>query len=300
MPAITDIKYHIRSVKQTRQITNALYLISASRMRRAVKRIEQNRAYFTRAAETMRDILAHSSDMPRHPYMERRTSDRELRLTPPNTAYLVIAGNKGLAGSYNNDVLSLAEKSFKSGNVKKIFAVGDTAANTLKKHGFEVDERFVHMADAPGIQQARRLVSEITSLYDAGEIDEFHLVYTRFYNALHRKPVDTVSLPVKLSTFLEECKEPLPESCEVLYDPSPFEVMSALVPQLLVGYVYGALVHSSASENSARMTAMENATNSADEMIQTLTLKYNGLRQLNITNELSEIVGGSSTFRENR
>jgi F-type H+-transporting ATPase subunit gamma len=300
MPAITDIKFHIRSVKQTRQITNAMYLISASRMRRAVKRIDQNRAYFVRAAETMRDILTHSSDMPKHPYLERHTKDHEPRLSPPNTAYLVIAGNKGLAGSYNNDVLSLAEDSFKAGNVKKIFAVGDMVANTLKKHGFEVDDRFVHMADAPSVQQARRFVSEITELYDAGEIDEFHVVYTRFYNALHRKPVDTVLLPVKLDSFLHECKEPPSESYEVLYDPSPFAVMSALVPQLLVGYVYGALVHASASENSARMTAMENATNSADDMIQTLTVKYNGMRQLNITNELSEIVGGSPTFRENR
>ncbi|HWR19266.1 MAG TPA: ATP synthase F1 subunit gamma [Clostridia bacterium] len=300
MPAITDIKYHIRSVKQTRQITNAMYLISASRMRRAVKRIDQNRAYYVRAAETMRDILTHSSDMPRHPYVERRMREREPRLSPLNTAYLVIAGNKGLAGSYNNDILSLAENSFKSGNVKKIFAVGDMAANTLTKHGFEVDTRFVHMTDAPSVQQARRFVSEITALYDAGEIEEFHVVYTRFYNAFHRKPLDTVLLPVRPFSFFDDCKEPSTENYEVVYDPSPFAVMSALVPQLLVGYVYGALVHASASENSARMTAMENATNSADEMIQTLTVKYNGMRQLNITNELSEIVGGSPTFRENR
>ncbi|HWS30199.1 MAG TPA: ATP synthase F1 subunit gamma [Clostridia bacterium] len=300
MPAITDIKYHIRSVKQTRQITNAMYLISASRMRRAVKRIDQNRAYFERAAETTRDILAHSGDMPRHPYVERRAVERTPRLQPPKTAYLVIAGNKGLAGSYNHDVLSLAEISFRAGNVKKIFAVGDMAANALAKHGYETDVRFVHIADAPSIPQARRLVSEITALFDAGEIEEFHVIYTRFYNALRRKPVDTVLLPLKLCSLLDECKAPSPESYEVIYDPSPYAVMSALVPQLLVGYVYGALVHANASENSARMTAMENATNSADEVIQTLTVKFNGLRQLNITNELAEIVGGSPTFRENR
>ncbi|MCE5236603.1 MAG: ATP synthase F1 subunit gamma [Clostridiaceae bacterium] len=299
MPAITDIKYHIRSVKQTRQITNAMYLISASRMRRAVKRIEQNRAYFERAAETMRDILAHSSSTARHPYVERRAKERGPK-KEPQTAFIVIAGNKGLAGSYNHDVLSLAEEHIKAGHVKKIYAVGDMASSTLKKHGFEVDDSFVHMADAPSVAQARRLVSLITALYDAGEINEFHVVYTRFYNSLHRKATDTVLLPVRLFPLMEEAKMPLPEDYEVVYDPSPGAVLGAIVPQLLVGYVYGALVHSNASENSARMTAMESATNSADEMIQTLTVKYNGLRQLNITNELAEIVGGSSAFREKR
>ena len=300
MPAITDIKYHIRSVKQTRQITNAMYLISASRMRRAVKRIEQNRAYYESAAETMRDILTHSDSGAWHPYVERRMTDRGPKSKDAGAAFLVIAGNKGLAGSYNNDVLALAEKAIGTGGAKKIFVVGDMAANTLKKHGFDVDESFVHMADAPSVAQSRRLVGLITAMYDAHEIDEFHVVYTRFYNSLHRKPTDTVLLPVKLFSLLEESKLPSHESYEVVYDPSPDRVLGALVPQLLVGYVYGALVHASASENSARMTAMESATNSADDMIETLTVRYNGLRQLNITNELAEIVGGSPTFRENR
>ncbi len=290
MPAITDIKYHIRSVKQTRQITNAMYLISASRMRRAVKRIEQNRAYFNHAAQTVRDILAHSGSDAVHPYLQKREGT--------NAAYLVIAGNKGLAGSYNHDVLGLAEKSIRSGNAKKIFAVGDMAVNTLKKHGFTVDDSLVHMGDNPSIAQARRLVSKITAMYDAGEIDEFRVVYTRFYNSLHREPADTVLLPLELCSLINDCKVSSKESFSMLYDPSPEEVLNVLVPQLLVGVVYGALVHASASENSARMTAMENATNSADEMIDKLTVQYNGMRQLNITNELAEIVGGSSTFRE--
>ncbi len=299
MPAINDIKYHIRSVKQTRQITNAMYLISASRMRRAVKRIEQNRAYFERAIETVSDILAHTGSRERHPYVERRAKDRGPKRKAVNAAFLVIAGNKGLAGSYNHDILALAEKSIQEENTKKIFVVGDMVANDLRKHGFEIDERFVHMADAPSVAQSRKLVSHITAMVDAGEIDEFHVVYTRFHNSLRREPVDMILLPVRPAAFVSSREKP-EEDYEFLYDPSPYEVMSALVPQLLVGYVYGALVHANASENSARMTAMESATNSADDMIQTLTVKYNGLRQLNITNELSEIVGGSSTFRENR
>lgn len=297
MPAITDIKYHIRSIKQTRQITNAMYLISTSRMRRAVKRIEQNRAYFDRAVETMQDLIAQSGSGERHPYVERRAKDRGPKRKAANAAFLVIGGNKGLAGSYNHDILALAEKSIREEHTKKIFAVGDMIASALEKHGFEVDERFIHMADAPSVPQSRKLVSQITELFDAGEIDEFHVVYTRFYNTMHRELTDRILLPLRPAALLKRERRP-EDSQEVIYDPSPYEVLNALVPELLVGYIYGALVHANASENSARMTAMESSTNSADEMIKTLTVRYNGMRQLNITNELAEIVGGSSIFRE--
>lgn len=290
MPAITDIKHHIRSVKQTRQITNAMYLISASRVRRAMRRIEQNHAYFMRAAETVHHILNNGGSDESHPYLQQREGKR--------AAFLIIAGSKGLAGSYNNDVLSLAKRLLNTGNAVKTFVVGEIALNMLKKHGYEVDDSFTNIADDPSIATARRLGHIITDMYDAGEIDEFHVVYTRFYGALQREVTDTVLLPIELCSLVSLCEIKSAGRYDLLFDPSPHAVMDVLVPQLVIGYIYGALVHANASENSARMTAMESATNSADDMIASLTLKYNAMRQLNITNELSEIVGGSATLRD--
>lgn len=287
MPSMSDIRFHIKSVTQTRQITNAMHLVSAARMRKALRNIEQNRAYFYRAIAAMRDIRYRPSGCS-HPYIMHR------ELTG-KSAYIIIAGEKGLSGSYINDVLSVADKGLETHDVSHIYTVGAMAAAHYRRRGIEVNENFAHIGKDPTINTVRRIVSIIMDLYDAGEIDELHLVYTRFINTLVHEPVDIKLLPIELSDFEDVVKPP---DEEILYDPSPEEVFHALVPQYIIGYVYGALVHSYASENCARMTAMENATRSADEMIESLTQQYHTVRQLNITNELSEIVSAANALEQ--
>lgn len=285
MSNISEIRFHVRSVKQTRQITNAMYLVSASRIRKAMHALEQNKAHFMHALTTMRDIRAGTPL--HHPYLVRRAATGK-------TAYIVIAGEKGLSGSYNHDVLLLAQKSVEAREVSRIFTVGDVATSFFAKQGYTVNANFSNIAKDPTINTARRIVSIVMNLYDTGEIDEMRLVYTRFLSSSVHEPTDIALLPLELDAF-GLAQDTRIRDGQFLYEPSPEAVFDALIPQYIIGYLYGALVQSYASENTARMAAMQNATKSADEMLERLTQQYHSLRQLAITNELSEIISAAES-----
>lgn len=285
MPSMSDIRFHIRSVKQTRQITNAMRLVSAARMRRALEGIRKNQAYFIRALDVITDIRAHTGEV-EHPYITRRPGDR--------AAYIVIAGDRGLSGAYNHDALALADQSMRNRNVEKLFTIGSVATLHFLRRGITPDVRFEHLAERPRLEEARRLADILIEMYDENEIDEVHVLYTRFVNTLVFHARDQKLLPVELGDFKRpEGLPPREADAEILYEPSPEAVLTALIPQLLIGYLYGALVHSYASENCSRMSAMEGATRSADEMIEKLTLQYHAVRQLSITEELADILGAA-------
>ena len=289
MANMSDIRFHIKSVKQTRQITNAMHMVSAARMRRALDGIAQNRAYFFHALDIIVDILNHTGDIS-HPYLRHRAGNK--------VAYIVVSGEKGLSGSYNHAVLSLADKLMADKNVVKLYTIGSVGTSHFLRRGITPDRRFERLAEKPRLDQVRRLMTILIAQYDRGEIDELRIVYTRFINTLAREPMEQKLLPIELNDF----KRGRPTSTEdeaydrsfILYDPSPKEVLNALIPQLLIGYVYGAIVHAYASENCSRMTAMDNATRSADKMIDKLTLQYHAVRQLTITNELTDIIGAAN------
>ncbi|HOG01698.1 MAG: ATP synthase gamma chain, sodium ion specific [Firmicutes bacterium ADurb.Bin248] len=288
MPGMSDIRFHIKSVKQTRQITNAMRLVSAARMRRALAGIQRNRAYFFRALDVITDIRAHTGET-EHPYIHGREGRK--------AAYIVVAGERGLSGSYNRDAIALAERGMAGRQIARLFTVGAVATFHFQRAGFEPDARFERLAERPRLEEARRFAAILTDLYDGGEIDELHIVYTHFFSTVSHSPRDHRLLPIELGDF--DFKRPggvgvRPVETDILYDPSPRKVLDALIPQLIVGFLYGAMVHAYASENCTRMTAMENATRSADEMIEKLTLKYNSVRQLSITNELADIIGAAN------
>ena len=287
MANISDIRFHISSIKQTRQITNAMYLVSASRMRKAMGGIEQNRAYFNRALDIMRDIREHTDFQ--HPYLTHRESDK--------TAFVIIAGEKGLSGSYNRDILTFAEQRIGESNATFLYTVGNMATNYFRRRSGEVHENFAHIAEEPGIDTTRRMVTNIMELYDTGQIDELRVIYTHFINPILHRPREMKLLPILLDSFgISHPAKDFGE--EMFYEPLPAQVFSAMVPQFIIGYLYGTLVHSYASENCARMMAMESATKSADEVLEKLTRQYHSARQLAITNEISEIVGSASAFEE--
>jgi len=289
MASISDIRFHIKSINQTRQITNAMYLVSASRMRKAIKRIEQNSAYYYKALDTMLDIRAHTGEV-EHPYLVHRPGQ-------PKMGYIIIAGDKGLAGSYNHDILAFAEETLKGKNVTQIITVGDVATRYFKCTGREVNARFENMMTDLSVDTSRALMALIKQLYDQRVIDEVHIIYMRFINSARQKPKDFKLLPIELADFGAD-HQPREDNIEMLYDPSPERVFDALVPQFMIGVIYGTMVHAYASENSARMSAMENATHSADKLIKKLTLQYNSVRQLAITSELNEIVSAANVFNE--
>lgn len=290
MPNIHDIRFHIKSVRQTRQITNAMHTVSAARMRSALEGIRKNRAYFYRALDIINDILAGAGEIT-HPYLTHREGKK--------TAYIVVAGEKGLSGAYNHDVLAFAERCMAGQEVAEVFAIGSVASLHVARRGMAVDTRFVHLAERPRIEPVRRLVDILVERYDQGEIDELRIVHARFINTISYEPVEQKLLPLALDDFrIAGRDEPRREPGEILYEPSPAQVFGALVPQLLIGYIYGAIVHGFASENCSRMAAMESATRSADKMIEQLTQRYHTVRQLTITNELSDIIGAANAANE--
>ncbi len=286
MPGMSDIRFHIKSVKQTRQITNAMRLVSAARMRRALAGIQRNRAYFLHALDIITDIRAHTGEVD-HPYIHGREGQK--------VAYIVVAGDRGLSGSYNRDAISLAERGMEGRQIAKLFTVGGVATLHFLRAELKPDTRFERLAEHPRLEEARRFATILTEMYDGGEIDELHIVYTHFDSTLSHRPRDHRLLPIELDGFVRaEYPGDRPVRMEILYDPSPEQVLDAMISQLIVGFLYGAMVHSYASENCTRMTAMENATHSADELIEKLTLRYNSVRQLSITNELADIVGAAN------
>ena len=289
MPNMSDIRFHIKSVKQTRQITNAMHMVSAARMRRALDGIQKNRAYFYRALDIIADIRSHTGDIT-HPYITHRQGNK--------VAYIVVAGEKGLSGSYNHAVLALADRLMESQNVVTLYTIGSVASFHYLRRGAKPDRHFERLAERPKLDQVRRMMTILTEQYDRGEIDELRIVYTRFINTLSREPMEQKLLPVELNDFQQQkapgvVKDDY-ERGQILYDPSPAQVLDALIPQMLIGYVYGAIVHAYASENCSRMAAMENATRSADKMIEKLTQQYHSVRQLTITNELADIIGAAN------
>ncbi len=282
MPNKYDILSHSKRIMQTRQITNAMYLVSTARMRRAIRTIEQNRAYFGKAIDTMNSIRAHTPEIS-HPYITHRGGEK--------TAYIVIAGEKGLSGTYSPDLLHLADQSMKDKDVPYIFTVGHLATEHYKDNASTtVNTSFESILEHPGLDTTRAITEQITNLYDQGLIDEVHVIYSRYKNMAKHEPRDFKLLPIELKDFNLDERNAALKSVEMLYVPSSQEVFDALVPQFMIGFIYGALVNGFASENSARLEAMKHASDNSDELIAKLKKDYNRVRQFRITNELQEIV----------
>lgn len=281
MASMGDIKHSIRSISDTEQITRAMHLISTSKMKKAISKYESNHVHFERVQSALKDIFAHSHDL-HHPYIGESEHGR--------AAYVVIAADKGLCGGYNHNVLNYALDLMKESEEKYILTVGQEARAFFDRRGYMIDVEFLHVSQNPSLYNARNITKDILELYDNGLMDEVYVVYTQFHSVLKQEPKVLKLLPLSMSNF-EDVNTETQYSAEMNYHPSPKEVFDILVPQYIIGLVYGCLVQSYASEHCARMTAMENATKNAEEMISDLTKKYNQARQAAITNEISEIIG---------
>ena len=281
MASMGDIKHSIRSISETEQITKAMHLISTSKMKKAISKYESNHVHFERVQAALKDILTHSHDLS-HPYIGESERGR--------AAYVVIAADKGLCGGYNHNVLNFAYDYMQQSEERYILTVGQEARVFFDRKGYMIDVEFLHVSQNPSLYNARNITKDILELYDNGIMDEVYVIYTQFYSVLKQEPKVLKLLPLSMSNFTEIDTE-TQYSAEMYYHPSPKEVFDILVPQYIIGLVYGCLVQSFASEHCARMTAMENATKNAEEMIDDLTKKYNRARQFAITNEISEIIG---------
>ena len=281
----------MRSIEQTLKITNAMYLISSAKVKKARKQLSEVEPYFDRLARTILDIFRHSPEL-QHRFIEGHHKSREDR----KTGFVVITGDKGLAGAYNHNVLKLAESYLERKKDSTLFLIGQMGRHYFEKKNIPIDGEFMYTAQDPTITRAREISNTLLNLYEDGALDEIYLVFTRSYSAMRMEPEIIKLLP--LDRAMLSAHRGLSEADQyrdvVRYEPSPEAVLDVLVPGVIKGYLFSALVESFCSEQNARMTAMDSASESAREMLKTLSLEFNRARQGAITQEITEIAGGAA------
>lgn len=280
-----EIKTRIKSVESTKQITKAMELVSSSKFRKAKERAESARPYFNTLYNTVQDIAKNTSNS-RNVFLKERKVN--------NVCYIVIAGDRGLAGGYNSNILKAVITHNKLGT-GKVITVGKKAKESLSKRGYEVID-YIESVEKCVYEDANRVAQTAMEAYKNGEVDEVNLVYTEFISALSQEPKIVKLLPVTIDNTNTE-KEVKKGKAAVQYLPSADAVLGYVLPKYVSGSVYGAIAESFASEQAARRTAMESATDNANEMISKLELVYNRARQAAVTQEISEIVGGAAAAK---
>ena len=274
-----EIKNRIRSMESTKQITKAMEMVAASKLRRAQAQVLSSRPYFEILFSAINDIVDTNRDFS-SPYLTKRPVKK--------TAYIVIAGDRGLAGGYNNNVFKLVMSQIEGKDVA-VLPIGKKALDYFRAHNVSVLTESYANAEDMSISDCFSVAKDLSKRYLSGEFDEIYVAYTNFVSVLSQTPSSLRLLPLLRE---ETGKEGTVES-DMLYEPDATAVFDAIIPEYLGGILYGALCESRASEQAARRTAMDSASQNADEMIADLSLQFNRARQAAITQEITEIVAGS-------
>ncbi|MEG1410726.1 MAG: ATP synthase F1 subunit gamma [Terrisporobacter sp.] len=276
-----EIKVRIASVENTKQITKAMELVSSSKFRRAKEKAESCKPYFNTLQEAVQNIAKNTSGVKNEFLKEREVK---------NKCFIVIAGDRGLAGGYNSNVFKTLIAESKGFSNSKVITVGKKAREFVSKRDFDLIESIGSVEDA-NYEDIMKISKTIMDSFQNGEIDEVKLIYTEFVSALSQEPRVSRLLPIAIDNTQKEKKS----GAAVQYLPSADAVLGFIVPKYVSGSIYGGIAESYASEQAARRTAMESATDNANEMISNLELQYNRARQAAVTQEISEIVAGASS-----
>lgn len=277
------IKRRIKSVRSTMQITKAMELVSSSKLRRAKERAEAGRPFFEKQYELLSELAASKKD-----FKSVYTEKREIK----NALLIVIAGDRGLAGGYNSNVLKMAAAEGEALPGKtKVIAIGKKAVEFFEKRDVELIARYPLLAEHAKVADCGDIAAMAAEMFKNGEVDAVKLYYTAFVSPLVQDPVSMDVLPV----YKPE-SETAGFAVPINYDPSPEAVFGRMIPRFIGSLLISAVRESYASEQSARRNAMENATDNAEKMTEELSLKYNRARQEKITNEINEIVSGANAL----
>ncbi|MBQ8780860.1 MAG: ATP synthase F1 subunit gamma [Oscillospiraceae bacterium] len=279
-----SIKRRIKSVESTLQITKAMEVVSSSKLRKAKDKADKARPFFDALYETMCEIQSENPG-----FLSPFTKNREVK----SVMLIVIAGDRGLAGGFNSNINKLAEARLKEleadGCKTSLITIGKKAGEYFTKRNYNVVKSYVNVGEDLKIHHAASIADDVVTPYLNGDIDRVELFNTEFVSQLVQQPQSLPILPVEIKQTEEKKLREIP-----IYEPSPEAVFNAIVPKYISGIIYGAVVDSFAAEQAARRTAMENASDNANEMISHLSLVYNRARQASITQEITEIVGGSA------
>lgn len=290
-----EIQDRIKSINDTLKITNAMYMISSSKLKKSKKMLEDTEPYFYTLQSEMSRILRHLPDMEDIFFKSNEDKPVEER----KVGYIVITADKGLAGSYNHNVLKLAEEHMKQHPNRLLFVLGELGRHYFEKQGIPIEKQFHYTVQNPTLSRARNIAEEILDLYIHEQLDEVYIIYTSMVNAIQEETKISQLLPFKKSDFAMKLPLDVPRE-ELAFKPSPMAVMDRIVPNYVVGFIYGALVESFSCEQNARMVAMEAASKSAREVLAELDILYNRARQAAITQEITEVIAGAKSQKRKR
>ena len=295
MASAKEIQDRMRSIKDTLKITNAMYMISSSKLKKSKKMLADTEPYFYTLQSEMSRILRHLPDM-NSIYFK---TNAEIPERKRNAGYIVITADMGLAGSYNHNILKLAEEELEKRDDYKLFVLGELGRHYFEQKGINIDKQFHFVVQDPSLSRARRIAEDLLKLYHENQLDELYIIYTTMVNAMQEEAQVAQLLPLKKTDF----KIPVPIDIpleRLALKPSAEEVMDHIVPNYVVGFVYGALVEAFSCEQNARMMAMEGATNSAKQMLKELDIEYNRARQAAITQEITEVIAGAKSQKKKK
>lgn len=284
MASMRDIKRRKSSISSTQQITKAMKLVSTVKLQHARAEAEKSKPYFECMFQTVHSILSKAGDAD-HCYLKRGASDKK--------AVIVITSNRGLAGGYNSNIVKqiIGREGWEREELE-CFTIGSKGRDALLRAGYHIAQDLSQMAQEPSYREVMDLSERLLKLYSEGEIGEIHMAYTSFKNTVSHVPVLLTLLPVDKAV----CEAGAGGDALMNFEPADEEALNMIIPKYVTSLIYGALKEAAASENGARMQAMDNATSNAEEMISDLTLKYNRARQGSITQELTEIISGAEAI----
>lgn len=286
METMRDIKRRIGSVENTQKITRAMKMVASAKLRKAQDKAEQSRPFYQRTRKILGSIVYNAVDVEEHPLLSAHGGNRHL--------YVVISADRGLCGAYNSRVIDRTEESIDEDEEVRLLTLGKHARDYFRRRDYDIVSDYVDIADYPDLSFARKISREIISLYTEEKVDRVSIIYTHFASAINQKVKQVKLLPVRPPEDLEgELEIPV----DYIFEPSPVEILDILLPRYVHNLIYTFLLESKASEFGARMTAMDSATDNAEEIIEELTLSYNRARQSQITREITEIVGGAEALK---
>ena len=299
MAAAREIQTRIKSIQDTMKITNAMYMISSAKVKKARRNLENTEPYFEMLQGTIARIIRHLPEM-EHPYfVSGAENSSHLEGQQKKRGYIVISADKGLAGAYNHNIVKLTEECLKKGQENLLFVVGELGREYFIQHKIPVHMEFRYAVQDPTLSRARDISDYVVSLYQEKELDEIYVIYTYAVNSMNVEarvkrllPLEKESLAVSIlsDVYMEDIR----------MIPSAEQILDNVVPDYVTGFLYGALVESFCSEQNARMMAMEAATENAEKILKELQITYNRVRQGAITQEITEVIAGAKAQKKRR
>lgn len=289
-----EIKERISSVKDTMKITNAMYMISSNKLRKAKTALSNTEPYFYTMQAALAYIMKHFPEM-QNKYLDSR---QELDLQDRKTGFIVVTADKGLAGAYNHNIIKLATEMIDANKGESfLYVVGQVGMRYFEKRGSGVDEHFSYTAQSPSLNRARRISQFIIDKYLNKELDDVYIIYTRMEKNTAEPEIRQL-LPIVPKSFIRHRTNIDIHLDDIPLLPSPEAMVTSLVPNCVMGFIYGALIESYCSEQNMRVMAMQNATDSAKDLLHNLSIEYNRVRQAVITQEITEISAGARAQRD--